>query len=261
MNIVFRYPEYKSRALTFSYDDGHATDKKLVQMFNEYGVRATFHLNSSHFTAENCITADEVKTVYKGHEVSAHTHSHPFLSKMPLSLVSEEILRDRYELERACGYVVRGMSYPYGEYSNAVIDRLRAAGMEYSRTCDATYGFRLPDNFMKWHPTCHHNEDICGLWKKFISHDNMSMFYIWGHSFEFERENNWGRMEQFLKNAAGNSDVWYATNIELYDYICAVRGLKFGLGNEYVFNPCGVAVYAEVNGKPLTIPYGYHELN
>ena len=261
IKAVFKYyPDFKTRAMTYSYDDGHETDKRLVGLFNEYGVKGTFHLNAGHFTAENCVRAQEVKELYSGHEVSAHTYSHPFISKMPLSMVSQEILHDRYELERACGYVVRGMSYPYGEYSDKMIDVLRTAGMEYSRTCEETFGFRPPNDFMKWRPTCHHHDDIDTLWKKFTAYDDMSIFYIWGHSFEFERENNWNRIESFLKKTSGHNEIWFATNIQIYDYIKAVHNLKFGLGNEYVYNPSCVTVFAEVNGQPSRIPPGYSEL-
>lgn len=38
------YPGGKKRIVTFSYDDGHANAKRLVALFNQYGVKATFHL-------------------------------------------------------------------------------------------------------------------------------------------------------------------------------------------------------------------------
>lgn len=34
------------KALTFSYDDGIEQDRKLVEIFNRYGMKATFNLNT-----------------------------------------------------------------------------------------------------------------------------------------------------------------------------------------------------------------------
>ena len=36
----------KMKALTFSYDDGVTQDQRLISLFNKYGLKATFNLNS-----------------------------------------------------------------------------------------------------------------------------------------------------------------------------------------------------------------------
>ena len=41
------FPEGRKRALTMSYDDGADSDERLVEIFNRYGIKGTFHLNSS----------------------------------------------------------------------------------------------------------------------------------------------------------------------------------------------------------------------
>ena len=40
------FPEGKTKALTFSYDDGEKQDIRLIQLFNKYGLKGTFNLNS-----------------------------------------------------------------------------------------------------------------------------------------------------------------------------------------------------------------------
>lgn len=37
-------PKWKEKALTFSYDDGGIFNRRLVKIFNKYGLRAAFHL-------------------------------------------------------------------------------------------------------------------------------------------------------------------------------------------------------------------------
>ena len=34
------------KSLTFSYDDGVTQDVRLIEIFNKYGLKATFNLNS-----------------------------------------------------------------------------------------------------------------------------------------------------------------------------------------------------------------------
>ena len=65
------------KALTFSYDDGIEQDRKLVEIFNRYGMKATFNLNTgiqspeSNFEIEgvhiNRMKQDGLAELYKGH--------------------------------------------------------------------------------------------------------------------------------------------------------------------------------------------------
>ena len=43
------FPGGKRRIVTFSYDDGHFNDERLIEMFDRYGVKATFHLNGEKY--------------------------------------------------------------------------------------------------------------------------------------------------------------------------------------------------------------------
>ena len=45
-----RFPGGKSRAVTLSYDDGVVQDKKLMNIFDKYGLKATFNINDYIFT-------------------------------------------------------------------------------------------------------------------------------------------------------------------------------------------------------------------
>ena len=50
----------KLKAVTFSYDDGVMMDKRLVEIFNRYGMKATFNLNSGLLSYANCFEKDGV---------------------------------------------------------------------------------------------------------------------------------------------------------------------------------------------------------
>ncbi len=243
-----------------SYDDGRIADRRLVGIFNKYGIRGTFHINSGRMVNDEFVTLSEVGTLYAGHEVSTHMLTHPYATDMPSCGITKEIELDRSALEKACGYIIRGMSYPYGNYDSRVIDILRHAGMEYSRTVSSTQKFSIPEDFMRWHPTCHHNANIVEKAETFLKpqgkYKRPELFYVWGHSYEFDNDNNWDMIEEFCKKVSGNESVWYATNIEIVDYVNATRALRFGEDMDMVMNPTATTVWISVNDEKVEVPAG-----
>ena len=63
-------------------------------------------------------------------------------------------------------------------------------------------------------------------------------------------------MEEFCAKIAGHDDIWYATNIEIKDYITAARDLVTTTDGTIVYNPSAVTVTVDVNGKQIEIPSG-----
>ena len=45
--IYLRYPGGKLKALTFSYDDGVETDKRLIDIFKKHNLKGTFNISKS----------------------------------------------------------------------------------------------------------------------------------------------------------------------------------------------------------------------
>lgn len=257
MNVRFGfYPGAKRRALTFSYDDGRVEDRRLVEIFNTYGMKGTFHLNSANFDRVNFLARDEVAALYRGHEIASHGFTHPWLERLPPESFAFEVLEDRRRLEELCGYPVRGMSYPWGTVTPETEAGVRALGIRYSRTIRSTGQFNLPEDFLRWEPTCHHNNDLMGRAEAFRASRPFSLFYVWGHSFEFTRDGNFDLMERFCEQMSAMDDVWFATNIEIYDYITALRSVSLTVDRKTACNPSGLELWLEVNGEPVLLPPG-----
>jgi len=260
MDIKFDlFPEGKTKALTMSYDDGPVFDRRLVEIFNKYGIRGTFHLNSGRLGQDGVVSPDEVSTLYSGHEVAAHAKTHPFLDSIPIEAVADEIIEDRKALETIVGYPVKGMSYPYGVYNSKIIEMLAAFGIEYSRTVASHHGFEIPENFLAWHATCHHDDNLMELGKKFLDFaggGRLKLMYVWGHSFEFDAKNNWNLIEDFCAMMSGKKDIWYATNIEIARYVKALKCLEFSAKRDMAYNPSAVSVWINANGKAVEIKSG-----
>lgn len=267
--ITNLFPGGRKKALTLSYDDGVTQDKRLISIFNKHALKATFNLNSGIQNENNFwvnkgkiikrMNIDEIKDVYKGHEIAVHSLSHPHLEDLPKEMLITEIFDDRKNLEKIFGYPVRGMAYPYGTYNEKVLDAIRACGIEYSRTVKQHEKFNLPENFLEWHPTCHHiNPNLMEITKNFLETEfkSMALLYVWGHSYEFDVDENWELIEEFCETISNNDSIWYATNIEIIDYLKAINNLKYSADCEIVYNPSAISIWISSDEKIIEIKSG-----
>lgn len=265
----FYYPGFKVKALTFSYDDGCTQDIKLIEIFNRHGVKGTFNLNSSRFgnigdivrlgkykVSFSMIENEKIADTYKGHEVATHSYTHPNLCKISDEELEQEINLDAGKLESLIGYRPTGHAYPGGDYDERVIGKLSELGIKYARTTVSTKAFELPENFLAWHPTCYdHEEGVSTLASKFIAideaDDTLPLFYIWGHSFEFDiwDTDRWADMDVLCAALSHDPKTWYATNLEICDYVNAVRSVNES-GTK--INNTGINLYLEKNGVKIT---------
>jgi len=254
------FPGGKFRALTLSFDDGGHNDRKLVEILNRYGLRSSFHLNSSLLGQEDHIKRDEVASLYQGHEVAVHTVSHPFLQHLPPTAVIDEILKNRLDLEQLCGYPVRGMSYPFGTWSPEVATLLPSLGIRYSRTCHTTKNFDLSNDFLTLSPTMHHKDGILEKAQELFDlhrwRPQLGVFHIWGHSHEFALDNNWDLIEKFGEKTGHRDDIWYATSIEITDYCTAMRRVEFSADFTTALNPTAAEIWIAAGNKPVKLAPG-----
>lgn len=218
----------KLKAVTLSYDDGREQDARLVELFNRYGLKATFNLNTELAGMENRIPVSDFSEIYFGHEVAVHTLTHPRLDDLDSDEeITRQIEEDRKNLEKIVGYPVCGMAYPYGEPTDGgrVLKLVReSTKIKYSRGTTPTYNFELQDDLLDFRPTIHHGEfdKLMHLAYEFIEMkpDTPKLFYVWGHSYEFDYENGncWSKMEEFCKLISGRDDIFYGTNREVFGF-------------------------------------------
>lgn len=251
------YPGGKKRIVTFSYDDGHDNDEHLVSLFNRYRVKGTFHLNGRLETTER---AQLIRERYRGHEISCHTAGHGWPARMPLSSLVTEITANRSALEMAAGCPVLGMSYPSGDYDESVKNVMRSCGIVYARTGKKTMDFGLPEDFLEWHPTCHHRQalQLCGRFLENLDSEwERPLFYIFGHSHEFRTQEDWKLMEEILQKLSGNEKIWYASSMEIYRYMTAQRALEVSMDENSFYNPTALDVWVEKDREQIIcIPAG-----
>lgn len=277
-----RFPEGRAKAVTFSYDDGVVQDKRLAELFDKYGLKGTFNFNCAHARPFN-YTDEEIREIFldKGHEIAVHCANHRANGNTRPIEGIREVLDCRLELERRCGRIIRGMAYPdtgitqmgnFGSYEG-IKNYLTELDIAYARTLGGDNdGFMLPNDFHAWMPTAKHtNPEIFGYIDKFLamykektSHAKRvpRLFYIWGHSYEFDRNDDWERMEEICRRLSGNDEIWYATNIEIYEYTEGYKRLVYSADGHKVYNPSLFTVWLDIDsalysvapGETLVIP-------
>ena len=270
--IKMRFPGGRPKALTLSYDDGVEQDEKLIEIAEKHGLKGTFNLNSGCFPPEDVtwepgtihrrMPLNRLKEVYakSSWEIAAHAYTHASLVGLPANVAADEVLQDRKRLEEIFGTVIRGFAYPFGGYDDQSVAVLKSCGFCYARTVEATHDFHLPQDWLRLAATCHHGDpELMKLAERFISLPDWwdpMLFYLWGHSYEFEAQDNWDVIEQFAAAVGGKEDIWYATNIEIYDYCHAFRELIFNTAGTLCVNPTATDIWFEHDKKTVCVPAG-----
>ncbi len=270
---MLQFPGGRQRALTFSYDDAVTQDVRFVDMLNRFQLKGTFNINtgllgqhSLHEKNGKAVTHDkllpsQVPQVYQGHELALHGLTHLDLALAGQAAAAYEIAADRRNLEEITKAPVRGMAYPFGTYNDGLLALLRCSGVEYSRTIESTGSFKLPRDFLLWHPTCHHGDErLFALAEAFLEpvqrYDGPLLFYVWGHTYEFDERGDWARMEQFMQKMSGHEEVWYAANIEICDYVNAARQLRYSASGQYIYNPTAQDIWLWLDGRTVVLKAG-----
>lgn len=263
--LFLRYPGFKTKALTLSYDDGTVHDRTMVEILNRFKIKATFNLNSGLMQNNDMyIKPEEINELYTGHEVASHSFSHPHFENLLTGGAAHQIVTDRNQLENILQKPVQGFAYPYGyAESKDLHNVLESCGIRYARTTLSTHNFDLPNNPLLWNPTCHHSDGLLNkIIEKFLIPDDIAhpwrirlkLLYIWGHSYEFD--NRWQEFENICGMLSGHNEVWYATNSEIIDYLSAYKQLRCSVNGKYIYNPTDTTIYMVVNNKKLIIKSG-----
>lgn len=268
--LQLSYPGGKAKTVTLSFDDNQIHDRRLVSMLNRYGLKSTFHVVTSWLGRDGYLEAGEISSLYQGHEVALHGHSHRSMTELSAQEIIRDISENRRILEDLTGSAVRGMSYPMGGFGPEVTPVLKALDVLYSRTTQATGGFSLPEELLTWQPTIHYTRGTARYsqgatyprtilpekTQEFLQSGPGSLLYVWGHSYEFPTFDNWDVMEDFCKTLSRQSDIWFATNLEVAEYLLAFRALETAPEGSAVRNPSGRDVWILWDGKSHCLPAG-----
>lgn len=275
-----RFPNGKAKCVTLSYDDAQKSDIRFSDMLLKYGLKCTFNINGNNFrNDEQHLTHDEIVEyiINRGHEIALHGYYHRAAGHLRAVEGIRDVLDNRIELEREFGAIIRGFAYADSgihyfenpDYSYAKIKNyLTELDIAYARNiCRDNNEFKLPEDWHNWIPTAHHDNPNVFDWideflnidlseNEYIASRRSRLFYLWGHSFEFDRKSNWDRGEEICRKLSGHDDIWYAANIEIYDYITAYNSLIYSADGKIIYNPSRISLWIDIDKKVYEIKSG-----
>lgn len=289
-----RFPDGKPKAVTLSYDDGFWFDVPLSQKLNSYGMKATFNITGAYLCEKRTekpdlsavkgkaynelpITKDEISEylIGGGHEIALHGYFHRAPGNIRAIDGINDVLKCRVKLETDFKQIIRGMAYPdsgitqfvnsptYETIRNYLVD----LDIAYARTLGADNDrFDLPTDWHAWIPTVYQvNPKLFEYIDKFLSLDingaytalrHPRLFYLWGHSFEFYTKFDWNMLDRICEKLSHRKEIWYATNIEIYDYVKAYESLIFSADGHMAYNPTLIELWFDIDGKLYNIKSG-----
>ncbi len=265
--IYMRFPGGRDKCLTLSYDDGVTQDARMIELMKQYGIAGTFNINSGKYGARGIyahrMPLEECREVYLNNplvEIATHSVNHPSIGVIPTAQAMGEIIDDRANIERDFSVLCRGHAYPHGSFTPELKEILRLAGIAYARTTKSTLAFDIPADWLELPATCHHkNPRLMELAEKFLTDEitrSPYLFYLWGHTYEFDKDDNWYIIEEFFQTVGRREDIWYATNIQVYDYVQAYKQLIFSADGNMAYNPTATDLWVKAGKNVLKIPSG-----
>ncbi len=197
------------KVFLISFDDGTIWDKRFVELLNQYGMKATFNLNSGledfvwyyedRFPVRRQVLAETVQQ-YQGHEVASHSLHHHWLNTLAPPQLSREVGQDCANLKDLFGLTEIGFGVPFTACSQREIRILRKF-VRYIRLSEFSDSFLPPED--PYHIPIHglyNQPDIRERIARFAGSDlPLSLFVMAGHSYELEVLDQWGYMESLLQ--------------------------------------------------------------
>ena len=272
-----RFPGGKAKAVTLSYDDGSEHEPRLIETINKYGLKCTFNLIGERVVEGNPLSVDYIKEniLAHGHEIATHGYLHRAHNKIrPISGI-RDTLDCRLALEQTFNMIIRGMAFPDCSVNRFTQPDIYEKVKEYISDLDIAYirtsggdndRFLLPDDWYNWFATAHHNNPkimeyidsfiSLNVEDKYIASRDPRLFFLWGHAFEFENKKNWDHLEEICQKLSGKDDIWYATNIEIHDYVEAYRHLRYSADESIIYNPTLLDIWLDIDKKPYLVKSG-----
>jgi peptidoglycan/xylan/chitin deacetylase (PgdA/CDA1 family) len=267
-----RYPNGLEKAVTLSYDDACKQDVRFAETITRAGLKCTFNVNS-HLIAH--LTDEQIKESYLdcGHEIAVHGAQHIAEGTMRPIQGIQDVLNCRLSLEKRFDLIIRGMAYPDSgitRFSNganyeSLKHYLADLDIVYARTLGTDNDkFMLPEDWYCWMPTAHHKNPNLMEWiDKFLSIKVSEsypasryprLFYLWGHSYEFG--DCWELLDKICEKLGGHEDIWYATNMEIYEYVKAYEALVYSADGTKIYNPTLVDLWINRDGVTTKVASG-----
>lgn len=233
---------------TTSWDDGSIYDLKLAEMLAKYGVKGTFYIPLKNEEIPT-LSKKEIKLISNDFEIAGHTFNHVILTKVSLERARAEIRNGKNAIEDIIEKEIKAFCFPRGKYNIHLLQLIKECGFDYARTVKSLRVKNVIDakknlmhvtlqvyphkHYVYWISILKGNGEgiknyirfvnVIDNWSKLakmlfdFAYETNGAFHLWGHSWEIERYNLWGMLEDFFIYIKEKSGVVYCTNTELWE--------------------------------------------
>jgi peptidoglycan/xylan/chitin deacetylase (PgdA/CDA1 family) len=197
-----------------SFDDATVQDIRVAELMKKYGIETIFYWpvnpkQCNEFNGRISLSDDQMDEISKEFEIGSHTISHPLLTRIPITDARVEINDSRIKLQNRFGQEINSFCYPRG-YSNPEIqEAVVEAGYTSARSTLVGYLHETENPYFEQtavHVGCQRKEyasldwleyalDLMHIAKKIPD----SIYHLWGHSWEIDKNNAWDDLETLLK--------------------------------------------------------------
>ena len=203
------------KLFVFAVDDGTVFDKKVIAIFNKYGIKATFNLNSGlqdfvwnkNWLEVRRLNLVENKSVYDGHEVASHSLTHPFLTSLSDEEVYKEVKEDIDNLKNIFQREIKTFSFPFDGYDERTINIVKSLGITHIILPSIDDSFRYPVDTYHIKVTSWNIDDALNKIKRFIEEKQAEIFIYLSHSYDYEYGNCYDKLEELCKVVSENKDI------------------------------------------------------
>jgi len=233
--------------IAFSWDDGAVEDLKLMDYSIKHSMPGMFFIPASNMERDVLHEPDIKEIAENGYEIGSHTFSHKYLTETGLAEAGEEMLKGRDYIEQLLGKEAPHFCYPGGKYNNN-INILAKEYFTSARTADICAVVK--DNEFLIRPAFHFFDrgrksllfnsiknwsPVLGLLGSWISTkdyfrlitaliDRLAdsageyKIIIWGHSWEIEENDLWGKLDDFFRHLNSNHAQCISRYSDLVNY-------------------------------------------
>ena len=203
------------KQFVFAIDDGTVFDKKVIDIFNKYGIRATFNLNSGlqdyvwfkDWLEVRRLKLDENKDIYDGHEVASHSLTHPYLTSLPDGDVYREVNEDILNLRNVFQCDIYTFSFPFDGYDERTINIIKSLGITHIILPAIDDSFRRPADTLHIKVTSWNIDDALNKVKRFIEDEQAELFVYLSHSYDYEYDGSYDKLEELCRIVSSNKDI------------------------------------------------------
>ena len=191
----------------FSIDDGTIYDKKVIDIFNKYQIRATFNLNSGlqdfvWFKDDKPVERlklFENRHIYDNHEIASHSLTHPYLTSLSDEDVYREVKEDIDNIERIFARKVVTFSFPFDYFDERTINIVKEAGIKNIILPEIDDSFMFPNDLFHIKVTSWNIDDALEKVDRFIRNKNAELFIYLSHSYDYEFANSYDKLENLCQ--------------------------------------------------------------